>query len=335
MRNPLFDVAKFVAMFMVVFGHVQTASVMIWGAPYIKNLIIGVNMPLFFAISGYFTSNMKQKEGRYLAIRILTLLWPALLASAVFGFIKMCLCPDMGLSVFGWVWGKFLSFWFLWTLSICYVASYVADKMNFKGGGVLATSTVFVLMMATRDGMLWVDETLQMFPYFLFGRYLMDDCLRAIERNAGFGVFCLVAYAVVVSFSGDVYANGLGFYWNHVSYRELVRVNETIVFWVARFAVGIMGIVAVFAVLIQARRRFRVVDRIAVLGTTTLGVYILHQNILAQFTALLSSSLICVILVSIVLFASCHLVVVVSKKIKMVNVVVWGLPKVILEGRKG
>ena len=53
-RDAYFDVVKFAAMFMVVFGHVQSATEMSWGAPYIKNFIIGLNMPLFFIISDYF-----------------------------------------------------------------------------------------------------------------------------------------------------------------------------------------------------------------------------------------------------------------------------------------
>ena len=81
-RDLFFDVAKFFAILMVVFGHVQTASQMTWGAPYIKNFIIGVNMPLFFAISGYFTRRMDSTGSwRYLVIRIANLLWPAFLTS--------------------------------------------------------------------------------------------------------------------------------------------------------------------------------------------------------------------------------------------------------------
>lgn len=62
-RDAYFDVVKFVAMFMVVFGHVQSATEMSWGTPYIKNFIIQSNMPLFFIISGYFAVSAVQGGG--------------------------------------------------------------------------------------------------------------------------------------------------------------------------------------------------------------------------------------------------------------------------------
>lgn len=149
-REPMFDIAKLAAILMVVFGHVQTASEMTWGSPYIKNFIIGVNMPLFFAISGFFVRGMSTKGSwRYLIVRIVNLLWPAFFASIFMCVIKAILCANIGVLSVQWLWGKFMSFWFLWVLSACILISFCMDNITLgrKKGGTLWYSHLFCFVV--------------------------------------------------------------------------------------------------------------------------------------------------------------------------------------------
>ena len=56
MRNSFFDVLKFLAIMLVVYGHVAGAFGCHFGQPWLDNFIVGMNMSLFFVVSGYFAA---------------------------------------------------------------------------------------------------------------------------------------------------------------------------------------------------------------------------------------------------------------------------------------
>lgn len=55
-RDPFWDVLKFLAMLLVVFSHVNVEFPCGILEPYLDNFRVGMNMPLFFIISGYFAA---------------------------------------------------------------------------------------------------------------------------------------------------------------------------------------------------------------------------------------------------------------------------------------
>lgn len=329
-REIAFDVAKFIAIFMVVFGHVQTATGMTWGSPYIKNIIIGVNMPFFFVISGNFVRRMNvDGKWRYLFIRISSLLWPALLVSVFFFIVKIIMNPSGDFSPIEWLLGKFSSFWYLWVLCACITISFLIDNCPLKKCRGMCGIAIFAAMMLVPSKCPHVDKTLQMLPYFMIGRYLLKDIIGAIKRSPEIGLISLFAYLLITCFSGNVYNNGMGFYWNHVSYVELFKSSSSIVFWIARMGTAVLGILAMFYA-IDGLMRSANVCKLSSFGVSTLGVYILHQDILAFLKPYLSPSPVWVLIVSFLLFIFCHYLVVISKKIKLINTAVWELPKKII-----
>ena len=89
-RNPVYDVTKFMVMLLVVAGHLTGNDIVSWesGISYLSNLNIGVAMPLFFMISGYFAARTLESGdiGKIVA-RIAGFLWPLAAFGVVFGFI--------------------------------------------------------------------------------------------------------------------------------------------------------------------------------------------------------------------------------------------------------
>ena len=79
-RDPLFDMAKFVAMFMVVYWHVMSYRPgfdLAEMPSHAANFIIAVNMPLFFLVSGYFSRRLHDSGNwRRLLGRLVTYFWP-------------------------------------------------------------------------------------------------------------------------------------------------------------------------------------------------------------------------------------------------------------------
>ena len=175
------------------------------------------------------------------------------------------------------------------------------------------------------------DKVLQMLPYFMIGRYLLGDVIATIKRLPGFGMTCMFAYMLIIGFSGNVYDNAMGFYWNHVSLSELMLNSSSVVYWIARMGTAVLGIVALLY-FFDLLLKFGVVSKLSVFGRTTLGVYILHQDILAVvINPILSPNAMLVLTISVLLFIICHFIIMASKKVNFINAFLWELPKRLLK----
>ena len=181
---------------------------------------------------------------------------------------------------------------------------------------------------------LYADKILQMLPFFMMGRYLLDDMLKAIKRFRGLGLTCIYAYTLIILFSGNVYDNGMGFYWNHVSWIELLKNSNSVILWIARFATAVIGVLAVLYVF-DVGMKFNVLRKLSCLGTTTLGVYILHQDILTLISPILSPNPMVVFAMSVVLLVFCHFLIMITKKINWINAFLWEFPRKVVGGRAG
>ena len=91
-RDPFFDIVKAVAISMVVFCHVM------WIAPvgtfpvWINNFRVGMNMPVFFVLSGYFAWPMiETRDFHKLGRNIRCYLQPALFAGVLFTLIGLAI----------------------------------------------------------------------------------------------------------------------------------------------------------------------------------------------------------------------------------------------------
>ena len=197
------------------------------------------------------------------------------------------------------------------------------------------------------------DKVLQMLPYFMIGRYLLGDVIATIKRLPGFGMTCMFAYMLIIGFSGNVYDNAMGFYWNHVSLSELMLNSSSVVYWIARMGTAVLGIVALLY-FFDLLLKFGVVSKLSVFGRTTLGVYILHQDILAvvinpilspnamlvltisNYKSLIYIIISCVFIVlnnycKISTWVICHFIIMASKKVNFINAFLWELPKRLLK----
>lgn len=86
MKSDLyFDVLKFFAMFLVVFGYVYWAMGCKTGMPYFENFMCRMNVPLFFMISGYFaTRTIENGVWAKLARHIYGYFWTVAVVSVIF-----------------------------------------------------------------------------------------------------------------------------------------------------------------------------------------------------------------------------------------------------------
>lgn len=124
-RDPFFDIVKAVAISMVVFCHVMLIAPVGTFPVWINNFRVGMNMPVFFVLSGYFAWPMiETRDWHKLGRNIRCYLQPALFAGVLFTLIGLAI----GLVnhtphdvVIRLVRSVFVDPWFITTLIECQV----------------------------------------------------------------------------------------------------------------------------------------------------------------------------------------------------------------------
>ena len=317
-RNPVFDIAKFVLMLFVVHGHIPHlfSSESSSGMSYFSNFNIGMAMPCFFIMSGYFAgSSMKD---RFFS-RVSGYLWPLLSFGVIVGVARY-LCGELPL----W---KLLEYpanhllhggWFLRTLAIVYLLhgltwKIVAGTRNRMA--VLSLAYVVLFFMPRGGGFYWSSSVVNMFPYFTFGVL----ALRAwnLQEKWYLAFPCGVLFASVCLFEGNIRTNGMGFYWVSTYWRDVLFDKHQLFCFVARYVIGICGSISFLWIVGLVLRVLPFIERLAPFGTTTLGVYLLHEwplmlvgrhFTIAPFPQYLQWML------AIALFFACHFIVLAIRK---------------------
>jgi len=288
-REPIFDIAKAIVMFMVVHGHLTGNFIVASGCGRIYSCFnIGIAMPLFFILSGFFSSRtIHLSDGKTFARPIL-LVWPLFSFGVVFGiflfaygelsFFKLLSYPLVRLCCGGW---------FLVTLAkIYFVFAIVWRILNQNLYRYIAIAIVYIVLFFAAEiktpgvDVLQLANVLHMFPYFAFGMLVLSK--YDLYRQWLIAIPCGIFFLGVVFFEGDIQRNGMGFYWVSTDWRDVVSNRHLFICFWARTTVGIAGVVFLLWVLKNLLLFMPKLAILSVLGTTTLGVYVMHEWPLIQ-----------------------------------------------------
>lgn len=286
MRNQFFDVLKFFAIMLVIYGHVSAAFSCEWGRPYVGNFIVGMNMPLFFIISGYFASKtIVAGDWVRLCKHICGYFWPVAVVSVVFASIVVAVhIPGCEKGFVGYAGRRFLfSPWFLWCLSFCYVATFLCCR--FKHSGMkIGMLLLFIAGLMFLDGVWHAANVRAMLPHFLCGVFIFSRW--ELWKMHKIGAICLCVYIVVVFIQGDIWVNGMNFYNMKTTWCAFISGDSSFLLYLARIANGIVGSIGIMWFLHLLCNKIRCMPMVAPLGMSTLWVYILHQWILDRVVEL-------------------------------------------------
>lgn len=288
-RIATYDVAKAIVMLLVVGGHIQgngiVANANSWCDPYFSNLTVGMDMPLFFMISGYFSASLLNNRswGRIIA-RTFGFVWPVLAFGVVFGAIiwttgtkpiwKVLLYPISRVA---------FADWFLLTIAIVYISCAIMIricKSNWQRFVLFVAYFVGLFFAPRGIPFHWTSNVMHMFPYFVFGLFFLRSW--KLHKKIWIAVPAGLLFLGVVIFEGDANANGMSFYTVTTDWRVTLSSVHLILCFFARTLVGICGSVFLLWFVDELCRHLTIMRRIAVFGTTTLGVYVMHQWPLVQ-----------------------------------------------------
>ncbi|WP_428908834.1 acyltransferase family protein [Niallia sp. Krafla_26] len=180
-RDYFFDNAKFILIFLVVFGHFLRTFIhdneLIYS---LYKVIYTFHMPAFILISGYFAKGFKKKG--YIKKTAKKLIIPYLLFQTIYSFFYYFLYqkPELTIDPLDPHW----SLWFLISLFFWNVMLYMFAR--FKSVHALTLSFLIALVIGFFDfvsGYLSLSRTFVFFPLFLLGYFLKKEHFYRLLSN--------------------------------------------------------------------------------------------------------------------------------------------------------
>ncbi len=333
-RDPVFDVVKAFLMYFVIRGHlVATGIVSPPNSPppsWIGAMVVGASMPCFFAISGFFAAKaFESRDWPKLFSRIVLILWPIVSFGLVFGSLLVFRGQSFH-TLLTMPQSLFRSLWFLRTLAIVNVISAAVFLLsNSRRGRLVLFAIIYAFLVFLPQAFLgyrYWKSVMHMLPYFIFGIFFLRICL---ESKAFWWAFAASAFFLVVVFTeGSIQDNGMGFYWISPHWRAMLLTKRGLLCFFGRTAMGVAGTIFLLWTFRWLVNKIGWLSFLAPLGTTTLGVYTMHQWILAQVGTLFHAPFPLPNgwkwLIAGIVFLACHTVVILIQRNRFAKVFFFG-----------
>lgn len=267
-RDPFFDNAKFLLMFLVVFGHFLQPFTQT--NPFYHTLyyfIFLFHMPAFILIAGYFSKSFAHSGSMKTSIKKLILPYIAfqLLYSGYYYWIGLNDKMEWDLLVPQW------SLWFLLSL-FCWQGSLYLFKRLPASVGIVLSIAISLLAgyITVGERIFALQRTLTFLPYFISGFYLQERQITAFRQSTvkyiSIGLLPIL-YLIVQGM------DKMNKYWVFGSepYEDFLQVPElgAAVRFVV-FTFGILGIIGFFGLVPQKKMFF------TKWGKNTMLVYLLQ-----------------------------------------------------------
>jgi hypothetical protein len=219
--------------------------------------------------------------------------------------------------------------WYLYVLVMCVASVFLCSRMR---GGVKTRIAALVLLFVASlfiRHVWWVPYFRHMFPFFLVGlgaKRWSKEVEAEKMLTWKIGVPCLMLYLLAVVFEGTAYQHRLYFYGVDSSWWGMTADWQAPLWALAHYALGVIGSIGVMWMIAALLKVAPIVGKLAPLGETTLGVYLLHQWLLARVVdrGWLSSSVWSVVFWTTILLVGCHYLTRLSTRGIWCNRIFWG-----------
>ena len=283
-RSKYFDNAKFILIFLVVFGHMIS--------PYkdqdkvlftLYTVIFLFHMPAFILISGYFAKGFKKKG--YLLKSVQKILIPYFIFQIIYSVVYFLVGKEKTLefNLFHPHW----SLWFLLSLFFWNLLLYVFVRLKWVGLLIAVLLGIAIGYFEHAGSFMSISRTFVFFPYFLLGFLLNGDHLKRI-----IGAKYAVPAGVVIIISTFLFF-GLSFPENAVpwllgdtSYENMGGMQLTD--GLLRGLQYVLTLIVVFGFLpLIPSNQYRITK----IGERTLYVYLFHGFIIKSIQSILPDAI--------------------------------------------
>ena len=287
-KNPTIDIAKGIAIILVVYGHVIEHSMTpLFFQNFFQNpvfkLIYTFHMPLFVFISGYLMAGSLSRhsiddvfKSRFKSLFIPFVVLAALCAilttvlNIVFGnhAARVDIVGDLANQLFFKP-----SVWFLLTLFALSSVLIYSVKLERRFGGIVFAGIYFLLMIIpyTNDGVLYYTKWFYLFYLagYFFHRYHVKIPDPATITMIVLGSLALFTWMLTYWTTGDyIYINKMNFVSSHYI-GELLRLMY-------RYLMGFLGIVLAFY-LAACLLKTKMASFFELIGVYSMDIYIIQM----------------------------------------------------------
>lgn len=283
-RSKYFDNAKFILIFLVVFGHMIS--------PYkeqdkilftLYTVIFLFHMPAFILISGYFAKGFKKKG--YLRKTVQKILIPYFIFQIIYSVFYYLVGKENTLEfdLFQPHW----SLWFLLSLFFWNLLLYIFARLKWVGLMIAVLLGIGIGYIDEAGSFLSISRTFVFFPYFLLGFLLNGEHLKKIigakyAVPAGVVILLLTFLFFGLGFPKDAVPWLLG----DTSYENMggMQVSDGLL-RAMQYGLTLMVVFA-FLPLIPSNQY-----RITKIGERTLYVYLFHGFIIKSIQSILPNAI--------------------------------------------
>lgn len=199
-RSKYFDNAKFILIFLVVFGHLISPLKEQDGILFtLYTVIFLFHMPAFILISGYFAKGFKNKG--YFIKSVKKILLPYFIFQIIYSIYYYLVGKEETLHF------DFLhphwSLWFLLSLFFWNLLLYVFAGLRWFGLFIAVILGIVIGFVDEVGSFLSLSRTFVFFPYFLLGYLLNGELLKKAIRakySLPAGVFIIIGTLIFVGF---------------------------------------------------------------------------------------------------------------------------------------
>jgi fucose 4-O-acetylase-like acetyltransferase len=277
-RSKYFDNAKFILIFLVVFGHLISPLKEQDGILFtLYTVIFLFHMPAFILISGYFAKGFKNKG--YLLKSVKKILLPYFIFQIIYSIYYYLVGKEETLQF------DFLhphwSLWFLLSLFFWNLLLYVFASLRWFGLFVAVLLGIVIGFVDEVGSFLSLSRTFVFFPYFLLGYLLNGDMLKKVIRakySVRVGVFIIIGTLLFFGFWFP--ENAVPWLLGSTSYANMG--GEEVADGIFRGIQYIITLIVIFGFLALIPSSPHKVSEI---GERTLYVYLFHGFIIKSLQA--------------------------------------------------
>jgi fucose 4-O-acetylase-like acetyltransferase len=200
-RSKYFDNAKFILIFLVVFGHLISPLKEHDGILFtLYTVIFLFHMPAFILISGYFAKGYKKKG--YFIKSIKKILLPYFIFQMIYSIYYYLNGQENNIEF------DFLhphwSLWFLMSLFFWNLLLYLFARLRWRGFFIAIVLGIAIGFVDHAGSFLSLSRTFVFFPYFLLGFLLNGDQLKKVIRarySLPVGIIIIIGTFIFFGFS--------------------------------------------------------------------------------------------------------------------------------------
>ncbi|MCC8137791.1 MAG: acyltransferase family protein [Clostridiales bacterium] len=247
MRDEKYDVARAIAIYFVVVGHVLISLNV-----HVFRFVLFFHMPLFFFISGYFLNSSIKKYcfGTFLKKKVKTLIVPFLVWSLISFAMNILLLVNGGnfnlknvIEQFVEIFLYARSLWFLVILffSSVFLALFVYSiKCKYMGLLFCAGSWLILsfFLNLVNDNILAAYKFKWLFPFLLIGYCFSESPWRYSISFVKSGIFCTISLIIYILLTNLLYTDAFFEAYSTFTYTNIEEMFAGMVYYM----ISIFGI---------------------------------------------------------------------------------------------